>query len=118
MSFKDRFRFVTPKNRLRFRGMAENGYLSLRTRGRMLFPKDWPDWKRPDFIVKRRFYWGTYIVDEGCFGKWEDRIRVVPKRTKWLRLLQPSAGRRPNCLRSQRARRAAYTRLKRALNGA
>lgn len=107
MSFKDRFRFVTPKTRLRLRGLYRHGFLSLKTRGGALFPEDWPDWKRQDFIVKRRFYWRTYIVDEGCFCKWEDRIRVIPKKTKWLRLLQPNAGQRPLCPRSQRARRTA-----------
>ena len=110
MSFKDKLRWVTPKTSLRIRGICTHVCLSLNTRGTMLFPKDW---KKPDFIVKRQFYWRTYAVRDK-YGEWEETVRVFPRMRKARWLLQPIPVGHPPCLRSLRARRAA---ARRALRG-
>ena len=103
---QDRLRFLSPKTRLRVRGIVTRGFLTLRTRGRILQLDEWPDRRVPDVVAKRRFYWRTFHVEPDL----PEIVRVFPRKRKWSWVLRPISSGRPLCPRSHRARLAALAR--------
>ena len=113
---------LKPRKWLRCRGLRRQQFLSLKTRGLVLYPAHWPTWRVPYIVAARRFYWRSFMSITGQ----EEQFRVFPTRKKWSSLLKPIPSAHPPYWRSLRAscrarciaRRAAYARLKRALEGA